>query len=140
MVGCVTSHAESSVAKTLLSPSRARFEMPKQREAPAIKRGQGGQLTIAAKMAGKVKDASEALKVKAVAAKGKSRKRTDDTSEGSGLEEESEGEVSSAESSLPDPACSQSKAKHTQGETTKRRTKPDTPPVEVTFHFSIFVH
>ena len=134
-----TSHAESPVAKTLPSPSRARFEMPPPREPPAIKRGQGGQLTIAAKMAGKVKDASEALKVKGVAAKGKSKKRADDSSEGSELEE-SEGEISSAESSLPDPACSQSKAKHTQEETTKRRTKHDTPPVEVTFHFSIFVH
>jgi hypothetical protein len=113
--------------------------MPRPKEAPASKNGRGGQLTMAAKMAQKVKAASEAIKVKGVAAKGKGSKRADDSSEGSGLEE-SESEDSSAESSLPEPDCSQLKTKHTEGETTKRRTKPDTPIIEVTFHFSIFVH
>ncbi len=113
--------------------------MPKPREAPASKSGKGGQLTIAARMAEKHKAASEAIKVKGVAAKGKGSKRADDSSEGSGLEE-SESEISSAESSLPDPECSQLKTKRTAGEKTKRRTKPDTPSVEVTFHFAIFVH
>jgi hypothetical protein len=104
--------------------------MPKQREAPASKGGKGGQLTIAAKMAEKHKAASQA--VKAVAAKIKGGKRARDSSDESGLGEESEGEVSSAESSLPDPDCSQLKA--------QRRTKPEKPIIEVTFHFSIFVH
>ncbi len=114
--------------------------MPQQRQAPASKNGKGGQLTIAARMAEKHKAASEAIKVKAVAAKGKGRKRAEDSSEGSGLEEDSEGEISSAESSLPDPECSQLKTKRTAGVKTKRSPKPDTPLVEVTFHFSIFVH
>ncbi len=136
--GLNTSHAESSVANTLPSPSRARFEMPRPKEAAASKGGKGGQLTIAAKMAAKHKAANEAIKVKAVAAKGKGSKRACDSSEGSGLEE-SESENSSAESSLPDIECSQ-KTNHTEGEKTMRRTKPDTPIIEVTFHFSIFVH
>ena len=114
--------------------------MPRPKEAAGSKGGKGGQLTLASRMAEKHKAASEALKVKGVAAKGKGRKRADDSSEGSGLEEDSEGEVSSAESSLPDPECSQLKTKHTEGETTQRRTKPDKPIIEVTFHFSIFVH
>ncbi len=101
-MGCNTSYAESSVAKTLQGCARARFEMPKQRAAPTSKSGKGGQMTIAARMADKVKAGSEALKLKGVAAKGKGNKRADDSSEGSGLEE-SEGEISSAESSLPDP-------------------------------------
>ncbi len=137
--GLNTSHAESSVAKTFQSPSRARFEMPKPREAPASKSDKGGQLTMATRMADRVKAGSEALKVKGVAAKGKVTKRADDSSENSELEA-SEDEISSAESSLPDPDCSQLRTKRTEGEITKRRTKPDTPSVEVTFHFSIFVH
>jgi hypothetical protein len=89
-------------------------------------------------MAGKVKDASEAIKVKAAAAKGKVGKRARESSEGSGLEE-SESENSSAGSSLVDIEMSQ-KTMHTEGEATKRRKMPDPPKIEVTFHFSIFVH
>jgi hypothetical protein len=135
--GLNTSHAESIVAKTLPTLSRARFEMPKPRheEPAASKNGKGGQLAIATKMAGRHKDASEAIKVKAVPAKGKVGKRTRDSSESSELGE-SESDNSSAVSSL---ALSQ-KPMHTEGEATKRRTKPDPPKIEVTFHFSIFVH
>ena len=114
--------------------------MPQQRHEknPASKSGKGGQLTIAARMAGKVKDASEALKVKAVAPKGKVGKRARESSEGSGPDE-SESENSSAGSSLVDILVSQ-KPMHTEEEAPKRRKLPDPPKIEVTFHFSIFVH
>ena len=115
--------------------------MPKQRHEknPASKSGRGGQLTIASKMAGRVKEAREALKAKAVAPKGKGgSKRALESPESSELEE-SESENSSAGSSLVDIELSQ-KPMDTEGEKTKRRTKPDPPKIEVTFHFSIFVH
>ncbi len=89
-------------------------------------------------MAGKVKDAREAVKVKAVPAKSKGGKRARESSEGSGIDE-SESENSSAGSSLVDIGMSQ-KPMHTEGEATRRRTKPEPPKIEVTFHFSIFVH
>ena len=109
--------------------------MPQQRpeKASAIKI-RGGQLAIA----GRVKDASEAIKVKAVPAKGKVGKRTRDSSDGSELEA-SESDNSSAVSSLVDLELSQ-KPMHTEGEAPRRRTKPDPPKIEVTFHSSIFVH
>ncbi len=90
-------------------------------------------MVIAAKMADRAKAGSEALKVKGVAAKGKGKKMQTAivSSEGSELEE-SEGEISSADSSLPEPAVSQLKTKRSEGEKTKRRTKPVTPLVEVT--------
>jgi hypothetical protein len=111
---------------------------PRHEEPAASKNGKGGQLAIATKMAGRHKDASEAIKVKAVPAKGKVGKRTRDSSESSELEE-SESDNSSAVSSLVDIQLSQ-KPMHTEGEAPKRRTKPDSPKIEVTFHFSIFVH
>ena len=131
------SHPLQKRCRPLLFCSRAPFDMPQQRheKAPASK-SRGGQLSLAAKMAGKVKDASEAIKFKEVAAKGKVGKRTRDSSEASELEE-SESDNSSAVSSLVDLDFSQ---KPTEGEPPRRRTKPDPPPVEVTFHFSIFVH
>jgi hypothetical protein len=137
MLGCtrhMPSHPLQKRSRTLQGCARARFEMPKERAAPASKSGKGGQLTIAARMTDKVKAGSEALKVKEVAAKDKGKKKADDSSEGSELEE-SEGAISSADSSLPDPECSQLKTKRTEGKKTKRRTKPATPLVEVTFHF-----
>ncbi len=93
-------------------------------------------MAMATKMAGRHKDASEAIKVKAVPAKGKVGKRTRDSSEASELEA-SESDNSSAASSLVDTEFSQ---KPTEGEKPRRRTKPDPPKIEVTFHFSIFVH
>ena len=93
---------------------------------------------MASKMAGKVKDAREALKAKSVAPKGKGGKRARESSEGSELDA-SESENSSAGSPLVDIELSQ-KPMDTEGEKTKRRTKPDTPSVEVTCHFSVFVH
>ena len=115
--------------------------MPKQRHEknPASKSGKGGQLTIASKMAGRVKEGNEALKAKAVAAKGKGgSKRALESPESSELEE-SESENSSAGSSLVDILVSQ-KTMHTEEEAPKRRKLPDPPKIEVTCHFSIFVH
>ena len=112
--------------------------MPKERDAPSKK----GQLAIASKMASKSKAGIEALKVKGGDAKGKGKKKlqqTIDRSEDSELEE-SEGESFSEDSHSHEPQVSQLKNKRTEGEKTKRRTKPETPSVEVTCHFSIFVH
>ena len=110
----------------------------KHEKALASKGGKGGQMTIASKMADKAKAASEARKVKAVAAKGgRGGKRARDSSD-SELEK-SESENSSAGSSVVDVEMSQ-KPMHTEGEATKRRTPPEKPKIEVTFHFSIFVH
>ncbi len=113
--------------------------MPQQRheKAPASK-SRGGQLVLAAKMAGKVKDARKAVKVKAVVEKSKGGKRARESSEGSEIDE-SESENSSAGSSLVDLEMSQ-KPMHTEGEATQRRKKPEPPKIKVTFHFSIFVH
>ncbi len=109
--------------------------MPKERDSAPSKKG---QLAIATKIAGKAKAGSEALKVKGADAKGKGKKAVD-SSENSELEE-SEEEISSEDSTVHEPEVSQIKNKRTEGEKTKRRTKPDTPLVEVTCHFSIFVH
>jgi hypothetical protein len=113
--------------------------MPQHRNerAPPVK-SRGGQLAIAAKMAARVKDASGAIKVKPVAAKAKVVKKAAGSSEGSEIDE-SESENSSAESSLHDIELSQ-KPMPTEGEAAQRRKKPDPPKIEVTFHFSIFVH
>jgi hypothetical protein len=112
--------------------------MPKERDAALSKKG---QLAIATKMAGKAKAGIEALKVKGVDAEGKGKKlqKAIDSSENSEVEE-SEDEISSEDSTLHEPAVSQIKIKRTEEEKTKRRTKPDTPSVEVPCHFSIFVH
>jgi hypothetical protein len=112
--------------------------MPKERDAPSRK----GQLAIATKMASNVKAGIEALKVKGGDAKVKGKKKlqqTIDSSEQSELEE-SEGEISSEDSHAHEPQVSQLKNKRREGENTKRRTKPDTPLVEVNCHFSIFVY
>ena len=141
--GLNTSHAESTVAKTLrplLFCSRAPFEMPKNKneKAPAV-RSRGGQLVLAEKMAGRVKDARESVKGKAVAAdKGKGGRRAPETSDDSELEG-SQSDNSSTVSSLVDIVTSQ-KPMPTEGEAAPRRPKPEKPEIEVTFHFSIFVH
>jgi hypothetical protein len=126
-VGC-TRHMPSHTLQKRFSPYVVALVlglMPQQRELPAKKTMKQGQMAIAAKMADKVKAGCERIKFKGGNGKGNGKRseKADASSEHSELEA-SEGEISSADSSLPDPEVSQLKI--------KRRTKPATPLVEVT--------
>jgi hypothetical protein len=132
-VGLYTSHAKSSVAKTFQSPL-VLGAMPTERP-PAGKKKAKGALAIAMRMGVKAKDGNEKARNNGGAVKGKVKrqaKAAESSAEGSELDElvESERENSSEESILDEPEVSQLK--------TKRRTKPATPLVEVTFSFFIF--